>query len=174
MRSRIRPAAEADSPALAHILTACATESPASLGFVSQASAQRHLNAAQEVNEWQAEADFFPESRILWVAEDNATPVGFAYLMLGSKRPTPQVPQAAGWKLHRLMVHPAHQGQGHGRRLITACLAELALRQAKGMFLVVYETQQQALALYQSLGLQPVHTEQENKFLRLHYMATTF
>jgi ribosomal protein S18 acetylase RimI-like enzyme len=174
MRSRIRPATEADSPQLVTILADCATASPESLGFLSPASAQRRLNPAQEINAWQAEVDFFPTARILLVAEENNSPVGFAYLVQEPKRPIPQLPLSMRWKLHRLMVHPAHQGCGHGRRLVTACIAELAKRQAQGMFLMVYETQQRALSLYQKMGLQPVHTEEENKFLRLRYLATTF
>lgn len=55
-------------------------------------------------------------------------------------------------ELQRIAVDPAYRGQGLGRELLDACLADAARRGAERLVLEVRETNEPALALYRSAG----------------------
>jgi len=58
----------------------------------------------------------------------------------------------------QISVHPAHQGQGIGRRLIESSLAELRRLGFKAATLAVTSANTNALHLYESCGFRTIHT----------------
>lgn len=68
----------------------------------------------------------------------------------------------------RLIVDPAYQGQGIGRRLMAAI--ETALAPAARYELFTGDRSERNLALYQRLGYQPVRTERLSPLVTLVYL----
>jgi diamine N-acetyltransferase len=60
--------------------------------------------------------------------------------------------------LHGVYVEPTLQGRGLGRRLMDAALAHPRLAQAKRIFLQVWDENERAVRLYESLGFKKVGT----------------
>jgi GNAT superfamily N-acetyltransferase len=88
----------------------------------------------------------------LWLAEDSHGQVlGIAAWEPADPHDTPE--SCSGLLLHGLYVHPAHQRQGLGGRLLTA--AEQAARQL-GLQGLLVKAQQDALGFFRARGLRPV------------------
>lgn len=65
------------------------------------------------------------------------------------------VPAAGEAELLRIAVDPAHRGEGLGRQLLEACLADLAAQGMTRCFLEVRAANRAAIALYQACGWVP-------------------
>jgi ribosomal protein S18 acetylase RimI-like enzyme len=146
----VRPAASSDVPALADL--ARRTWSDAFGSGVSDA------DEAAELAEGRSEAYFaraLHETTIL-VAEEDATLVG--YVQFGDVG-IPEIdagPGDAG--LHRLYVETALQGRGVGRSLLDAALRHPRLAEAPRIFLQVWDRNERAVGLYESLGFRMIGT----------------
>lgn len=58
----------------------------------------------------------------------------------------------------QISVHPAHQGQGIGRRMIASAMSELRNRGFKSASLAVTTANANAFQLYQTCGFETIHT----------------
>src|SRR5690606_8048515 len=126
-----------------------------------------HLYTAQDLADFIA-STYTPERQLaelecpdsaLWLAEHAGQPVG--YVKLGPcKLPLPSHlaagPSSEVLEIHRLYVRHAHQGQGHGPRLLETALAEALARKVKNLYLGVWENNARAQALYRRYGFEPV------------------
>jgi diamine N-acetyltransferase len=61
-------------------------------------------------------------------------------------------------ELHRIYVETALHGRGVGRRLLSAALAHSRLRDARRIYLTVWDRNERALRLYESVGFRKVGT----------------
>lgn len=93
-----------------------------------------------------------PGVRIL-LAEDGEWLLGFADLSLSAPEPRPGV---QGAEVLRLYVHPRHQGQGVGRRLLQAAETLAQQAGATGCWLSAWEGNSRALAFYPRQGYRDV------------------
>jgi len=111
-----------------------------------------------ELEETRSEAYFsnaLPEKTIL-VAEANGALLG--YVQFGDVE-IPEVDARPGDQgLQRLYVETALQGCGLGRRLMNAALQHPRLAEARRIFLQVWDENERAVRLYESLGFQKVGT----------------
>ena len=109
------------------------------------------------VEEWALGGDFDPESlrkRLLYVAESDGRPVGWAALI-----PRGEV----GW-LEDLWVEPAWIGQGVGRALFEHVAAEARQRGARRL---EWEAEPNAQGFYEHLGATYVRDSEETEWGRV-------
>ncbi len=85
-----------------------------------------------------------PSTHVVWVATLNESITGFAAFSV-------HPPEA---ELESITVHPAHQGRGHGRALLSAALQHLASSGITHVHLEV-RSSSRAQALYRALGFVP-------------------
>ena len=83
-----------------------------------------------------------------WVAQLDTAPVGFAHA----------VQDGADCKLDKLYVHPAHQRQGIGNRLLQAAQDWARQQQAHRLWLQVNRGNTQAIAAYRKYGFRIVES----------------
>lgn len=121
---------------------------------------------AQGIDQWDEgypSAEMLREdirAKILLVAEREGVIVGAVYLNDAQPEQYGSVP----WRCpddhplvdHRLCVHPEHQGQGIGRRLMDSTETHACGHGFRSIRLEVYPTASAALALYSRLGDAPV------------------
>jgi ribosomal protein S18 acetylase RimI-like enzyme len=144
----IRPARSSDVPALSEL--AKRTWSQAFGDGVSPEDRAAELEEKRSVDYF---ADALREETIL-VAEGDGALVG--YVQFGDAR-IPEVSRQAGDQaVHRLYVDASYQGRGLGRRLIETALAHPRLVRAGRVYLQVWEQNERALRLYESLGFRQV------------------
>jgi diamine N-acetyltransferase len=113
---------------------------------------------AVELEETRSETYFVNALRekTILVAERNDALLG--YVQFGDVD-IPEVEVRPGdQELHRIYVETELQGRGVGRRLMTAALQHPRLADASRIFLQVWETNEHAIHLYESLGFQRVGT----------------
>jgi len=114
--------------------------------------------AAVELDTTRSEAFFRAalETRTTLVAEEDGRLVG--YVQFGDV----DIPEADAGpgdrELHRVYVETAQQGRGIGRRLVEEALRDPRLAEARRIFLQVWEENERAVRLYESLGFHPVGT----------------
>jgi len=109
------------------------------------------------VEEWALGGDFDPESlrkRLLYVAESDGRPVGWAALI-----PRGEV----GW-LEDLWVEPAWIGRGVGRALFEHVAAEARQRGARRL---AWEAEPNAQGFYEHLGATYVRDSEETEWGRV-------
>ena len=142
----IRPAAPADSPALA----ALARRTYADAFGHSQSPSDLAAHLAGNLSDARVLA-FLDEDTVL-VAESDAGLVG--YIQCGALRPDFfDVEIAPGdCELRRVFVLAAHQGRGIGAQLIDAALALPAMRAAPHVYLDVWDENRGAQKLYERYG----------------------
>jgi ribosomal protein S18 acetylase RimI-like enzyme len=146
----IRPATSSDVPALAKL--AKRTWSGA-FGF----SVSRD-DEAVELAQTRSESYFMDALRkkTILVAEGNGELLG--YVQFGDVE-IPEVEARRGDQgLHRIYVETAWQGRRLGRKLAEAALEHLRLANASRIYLTVWEKNERAVRLYESLGFRPVGT----------------
>jgi len=107
-----------------------------------------------------AEAQFYPQAVPLAIYNDEEQMVGF--IMYG-------IDVASGkWKLFRLMVDEAHQGQGYGRAAMQQIVDRLAGRSDCDEILVCYKpANNTARQLYASLGFAEQEVSEDKVLARL-------
>ncbi len=108
-------------------------------------SHQSHYVASnvESIAQAYVQPDCFP-----FAIEADGEPVGFVMYCLDHD-------DGAYW-LYRLMIDQHHQGRGYGRQAMGLVLAEIRRRQPTGkVYLGVEPENQEAGALYQSLGFVP-------------------
>ena len=88
------------------------------------------------------------------VAESSSALIG--YVQFGDVNISELEPLPGDRELHRLYVAPELQGQGVGRRLTEAALRHPRLASARRVYLQVWETNEYAIRLYESLGFEIV------------------
>jgi diamine N-acetyltransferase len=146
----IRPARLSDVPALAEL--AARTWSGAFGEGVSPD------DETAELEETRSETYFANalRSETILVAEENGALRG--YVQFGEVR-IPEVQARRGDQgLQRLYVETALQGQGLGRKLMEAALRHPRLSEARRIFLQVWDKNERAVRLYESLGFEKVGT----------------
>lgn len=144
----IRPATPSDVAALSDL--AKRTWSDA-FGYSVSAAEE-----AAELEEKRSEAYFVEalrESKIL-LAETDAVLTG--YVQFGDAGIRGVVPGPGDQELHRIYVETEMQGRGVGRSLLNAALQHPRLADASRIFLQVWERNEQAIGLYESLGFRTV------------------
>lgn len=146
----IRPATEADVPALADLARRTWLDA-----FGASLAPD---DAAAAADESRSEARFRRalDERTILVAEDDGALVGYAELG-GADMPELGTRPEDGW-LHRLYVETALQGRGIGRELLAAALADPRLAGAPRVFLQVWEENPRAIRLYESVGFRRAGT----------------
>jgi diamine N-acetyltransferase len=146
----IRPARASDVPALSAL--AKRTWSDAFGDGVSLD------DEAAELQETRSEA-YFAEAlrtKTLLVAEEDGALLG--YVQFGDVG-IPEVQAKPGDQgLQRVYVETALQGRGLGRRLVEAALQHPPLAEAKRVFLQVWDENERAVRLYESLGFRKIGT----------------
>jgi diamine N-acetyltransferase len=90
------------------------------------------------------------------VAELNGELIG--YVQFGGVDIPEADVQPGDHELHRLYVDTQLHGKGIGRELMNAALAHPQLAGANRIFLQVWEKNESALSLYESLGFRPIGT----------------
>jgi len=109
------------------------------------------------VEEWALGGDFDPESlrkRLLYVAESDGRPVGWAALIARGE---------VGW-LEDLWVEPAWIGRGVGRALFEHVAAEARQRGARRL---EWEAEPNAQGFYEHLGATYVRDSEETEWGRV-------
>jgi ribosomal protein S18 acetylase RimI-like enzyme len=146
----IRPATSNDVPVLSALAKRTWSEA-----FGSSVSADQE---AAELEETRSEAYYSRalRERTILVAEENGALVG--YVEFGDVD-IPEVDVRPGdQELHRIYVAAEVQGRGLGRRLMNAALEHPRLADARRIYLQVWETNERAMRLYESLGFETVGT----------------
>jgi ribosomal protein S18 acetylase RimI-like enzyme len=146
----IRPAASSDLPALSEL--AKRTWSDA---FGDGVGAD---DEAAELDEARSEAyfaDALREKTIL-VAESDGALLG--YVQFGDVEIPEIRAQPGDQALERVYVDTALQGRGLGQRLVQAALQHPRLAEAERIFLQVWDENERAVCLYESLGFRKVGT----------------
>jgi diamine N-acetyltransferase len=107
-----------------------------------------------ELEEGRSENYFVEALRemVILVAEQDGVLLG--YVQLGDVGIAEVEVQPGDRGLHRLYVETNLQGQGVGRRLLEAALWHPWLAEARRIFLQVWEENDRAVRLYESLGFQ--------------------
>ena len=144
----IRPARADDVPALAEL--GSRTWSDAFGDSVSRDE------LAVELEKKRSEAYFAAAlaTDTIIVAESNGVLIGYAQFGDVTISELEQLP--GDQELHRLYVATELQGQGVGRRLTEAALLHPRLAGASRVYLQVWETNERAISLYESLGFETV------------------
>lgn len=86
----------------------------------------------------------------VFVADDNSEVIGYAYVAAESY--DYMALRGPAGALYDIIVDPAHRGQGTGRRLLDATLAELEARGAPRVLLSTAERNAAAQRLFESAG----------------------
>ena len=144
----IRPARADDVPALAEL---------ASRTWSDAFSDSVHPDElALELEEKRSEAYFHAvlHTDTILVAESGSALIG--YVQFGDVNISELEPLPGDRELHRLYVATELQGQGVGRRLTEAALRHPRLASARRVYLQVWETNERAIRLYESLGFETV------------------
>jgi ribosomal protein S18 acetylase RimI-like enzyme len=146
----IRPGRSSDVPALSELAKRTWSD--------AFGDGLRPDDEAAELAETRSEAYFakaLRETTIL-VAEHDGALVG--YVQFGDVGiPEVQV-QPGDQGLHRLYVETSLQGRGLGRRLMKAALRHPRLAEARRIFLQVWDKNERAVRLYESVGFEKVGT----------------
>jgi ribosomal protein S18 acetylase RimI-like enzyme len=146
----IRPATSSDVPALSEL--ARRTWSDA---FGSGLSPDDEAVELEQARSEAYFADALGKQTIL-IAEGDGRLLG--YVQFGDVE-IPEVDVRPGDRgLHRLYVETEVQGRGLGRRLIAAALEHPRLAEASRIFVQVWERNERAVRLYESLGFHTVGT----------------
>jgi ribosomal protein S18 acetylase RimI-like enzyme len=145
---RIRPATEADLPALSDLATRTWLDA-----FASSVSREA---AAAEVERTRSEAYFRSVlgTDTILVADDDGELVGYA--KFGDVRIAEVDAESSDQGLHRVYVDTGRQGEGIGRALLDAALSHPRLRAARRVYLQVWEENRKAVELYKKLGFRTV------------------
>jgi diamine N-acetyltransferase len=146
----IRPATSNDVPALSALAKRTWSEA-----FGSSVSLEQE---AAELEETRSEAYYIRalRERTILVAEEDGVLVG--YVEFGDVD-IPEVDVRLGnQELHRIYVAAEVQGRGLGRRLMNAALEHPRLADASRIYLQVWERNERAMRLYESLGFETVGT----------------
>lgn len=145
----IRPAQRSDIPRVLEVETACYSTPWSERAFQTLLERDyvlfRVLEVDSDSDSDQGAAHEAPPSAQV-DAEPQSQIAGFGVLWWGG----------VDAELANLAVHPAWQGQGLGRALLDALLAEAELRGVRDVFLEVRESNTHAQALYQGRGFVPV------------------
>jgi len=96
------------------------------------------------------------ERKTVLVAEDAGTLLG--YVQFGEVDIPEVAPAPDDAALHRVYVDTTAQGRGIGRRLTEAALAHPRLARASRIFLQVWEANERAVRLYESVGFRRIGT----------------
>lgn len=143
----IRAASADDVPALADL--ARRTWADAFAAGLDPADVAAELEATRSERFF---ADALRTRTILVAEEEDGALVGYA--QLGGVR-LPEVDARPGDQgLQRLYVDRTAQGRGIGRALLAAALAHPRLAGARRVFLTVWEQNERALRLYESVGFE--------------------
>jgi ribosomal protein S18 acetylase RimI-like enzyme len=146
----IRPATPEDIPALSEL--ARRTWSETFGHSVSADDAESYLEATRSPYR----IDEALREEVILVADANGVLLG--YVQFGPVT-IPEIETGpADGGLHRLYVASEAQGWGLGRRLTEAALAHPALADARRIFLSVWERNEKAIHLYESLGFRTIGT----------------
>jgi len=150
MTIQIRGARSDDIPALADLAKRTWLDA-----FGSSLSPEDAAAAAAESRSEERFRHTLAERTIL-VAEENGVLVGYAELGQADMPEIGTRPED-GW-LHRLYVETSLQGHGIGRTLLEAALAQPRLATAPRVFLQVWDENERAVRLYQSVGFRRIGT----------------
>jgi diamine N-acetyltransferase len=146
---RIRPAEQADVPALAALARRTWADA---FGW----SVGPQDLAAELENRSEASFAEGLHARTTLVAEDGNALVG--YVQFGDVAIAEVDAQPGDQELHQLYVDTTLQGQGIGRALMEAALAHPRIAEAKRIYLQVWERNERAVQLYEDLGFKVVGT----------------
>jgi ribosomal protein S18 acetylase RimI-like enzyme len=115
-------------------------------------------DAATDLEETRSEAYFADALRTqtILVAEEDGALLG--YVQFGDVGIPEDDVEPGDQGLHRLYVETALQGRGLGRRLLEAALEHPRLAQARRIFLQVWDRNERAVGLYESVGFQAAGT----------------
>jgi diamine N-acetyltransferase len=144
----IRPADAHDVPALAEL--ASRTWSDA----FGDSVAPDELAVELEEKRSAAYFDAVLRTDTILVAESSSALIG--YVQFGDVNISELEPRPGDQELHRLYVATDLQGQGVGRRLTEAALRHPRLAGASRIYLQVWEANERAILLYESLGFEAV------------------
>ena len=149
-RVEIRPATPSDAPLLAALAERTWMDVVGDvIGYEDMAAHLADVRA-------RAGAGMESGGETVLVAEADGAPVG--YVAFGDVD-IPGVDVRVGdQELRRLYVETSRQGQGIGRRLVTAALAHPRLAAATRIVLQVWEENGSAIRLYESFGFRRVGT----------------
>jgi ribosomal protein S18 acetylase RimI-like enzyme len=150
MQPIIRPAVPSDVAALSALATRTWSDA-----FGHSVSVEEE---AVELKETRSETYFLGALReeTILVAEENGALLGYAQF---GDVDIPEVEARPGdQELHRIYVETELQGQGLGRALMKAALEHPRLAEASRVYLQVWEQNEQARGLYESLGFKTVGT----------------
>ena len=115
-------------------------------------------DASIELEEGRSEA-YFREAlreKAILVAEQDGALLG--YVQFGDVDIPELEPRPGDQAVQRLYIETSQQGRGLGRRLLEAALAHPRLAKARRIFVQVWEENERAVRLYESLGFQTVGT----------------
>lgn len=169
--STVRLATLADLSAMHGILATCLDAEPGMLGFFSSRQALRWLAKEDFIGRWRSRLELTPDQTAMLVATaPDGTVAGFAEGALCTAR-LKSVPKPHNCMLDRMAVHPNHRGHGYGHALLKGFAARARQIGCGGMMLIVYESQQAALSLYQQHGYSIHRSSPDEDGLPLHHMS---
>ena len=93
-----------------------------------------------------------------WIARDEAGPVGYAKLKLGSGHPL--LPFDGAAQLQKIYVHDRAIGGGVGLSLVEKVLEEASSRGAEDLWLSVHQSNDRARRFYERLGWRDFGSDQ--------------
>lgn len=112
-----------------------------------------------------AETQFYPTMQIRAIMTQANTLVGLAVYGIS--------PNTGQYRVARLMIDQAYQGQGYGRAAMQAILAEAeALEDVDQVWLSYREHNYAARNLYQSLGFQEQSCDPDGRVVAMYALAT--
>lgn len=112
-----------------------------------------------------AETQFYPTMQIRAIMTQANTLVGLAVYGIS--------PSTGQYRVARLMIDQAYQGQGYGRAAMQAILAEAeALEAVDQVWLSYREHNHAARKLYQSLGFQEQSCDPNGRIVAMYPLAT--
>lgn len=147
MNLRIRPAVEADAPALARLQVDNYREAYAGLLPADYLAA---FSYAEQESDWRDYLAAVDRPGLL-VAEVEDALAGYVLA-----RVEPLEGAAYDGEIAALHVRPALRGQGIGHALVAAAAGELSRRGCRALWLSVLAGNQPAIAFYRRLGGQPL------------------
>jgi len=144
---RVRRATMADAARLSAVGAALFTQT-----FASQNTAENMQSYLERAfDEDVQRRDLADASNLIWIAEgEDATPIGYAHLKLGSSPPTTDVARAA--ELARIYADRRWHGQGVGAELLATCLDAARAWGASVIWLGVWRENPRGIAFYQKHG----------------------
>ncbi len=112
-----------------------------------------------------AEAQFYPTMQVRAVMTQANTLVGLAVYGIS--------PNTGQYRVARLMIDQAFQGQGYGRAAMHAILAEAAALETVDQVWLSYRLHNQtARYLYQTLGFEEQSCDSEGRIVAMYALAT--